>query len=415
MPARRAALTLLQAVLWQGRALEAALPRALRSLDDPSDRGLARNIAASVLRWLPDLDELIDARTRMPLPDDARARMVLRMALAQALVLETPHHAVVATALPLVEGGPRRLVHGVLSSALKAGDSLPDRPLLPEPWGQRWAEAWGEKAAAAAAAAMAAPPPIDLTYKSADVVPPPGEGEVSLLPGHLRTRRAGRVEAWDAYGEGDWWVQDLAAALPARLLAPQAGERIADLCAAPGGKTMQLAATGAAVIAVENNEKRLTLLRENLERTGLPAELLHSDARKFRPEAPLDAVLLDAPCSATGIFRRHPDVLHLRDPDRLEETLRIQAALLSHAATLVRPGGRMVYAVCSLEREEGEDQVDAFLDRHPDWHADPAPAGALPEGIREEAPGRIRTLPGDLAEIGGCDGFFMGRLVRDEN
>nr|WP_317988409.1 transcription antitermination factor NusB [Pacificimonas aurantium] len=407
MPARRGALTLLQAVLWQGRSLEAALPRALRAIESPSDRALARNIASSTLRWLPDLDDLIDGRTRQALPGDARARMVLRMALAQALVLETPHHAVVATALPLVGGGPRRLVHGVLSAALK-DSALPDTPTLPELWHRRWSETWGEEVAKAAARSLAAPPPLDLSH--ADGAGPGVDGR-SLLPGHLRLPADTRVEDVPGFAGTAVWVQDIAASLPVRLLAPQAGERIADLCAAPGGKTMQIAAAGAEVVAVDNSSRRLQRLTENLERTGLSASLVESDARAFTPDETFDAVLLDAPCSGTGIFRRHPDVLHIRNPERLEATLATQAALLDHAASLLRPGGRLVYAVCSLEPEEGEAQVNAFCERHPRWTVDRAPEGLLPADIPAQAAGTVRTLPGMLADEGGLDGFFMARLT----
>lgn len=396
-------------MLWQGRSLEAALPRALRAIDDPSDRALARNIAALALRWLPGLDELIDERTKRVLPDDARARMVLRLALVQALVLKTPDHAVVATSLPLVEGGPRRLVHGVLSAVLKSGESLPERPTLPEPWQTRWRRNWGDAAVLAAEKALPLPPPLDLSHTpgaSLDI-----EGE-SLLPGHLRVAAEGRVEDLPGFESGTFWVQDLAASLPARVLAAQAGERVIDLCSAPGGKTMQLAAAGARLTSVDNSGARLDRLRENLARTGLTAEIVEADARVFSAPEPAHAVLLDAPCSGTGIFRRHPDVLYLRDPERMQQTLDLQAKLLAHAATLVRPGGRMVYSVCSLEPEEGEAQVQSFLDAAPEWRVDDIPEGALPEGLRSTTPGILRTKPGDLADKGGLDGFFVARLVR---
>lgn len=395
--------------MWQGRSLDAALPRALRAIDDPSDRALARNIAAQALRWLTDLDRLIDARTKRLLPQDARARMVLRMALVQALVLKTPDHAVVATSLPLVEGGPRRLVHGVISAVLKAGEALPDRPTLPEPWQTRWAETWGPDTVRAAEESLAAPPPLDLSFAVDSV--PKIEG-TSLLPGHLRVSSDQRVEGLAGFDTGAFWVQDLAASLPARILDAQPAERVIDLCAAPGGKTMQLAAAGAALTSVDNSSSRLDRVRENLERTGLSADIVEADARIYSPAEPADAVLLDAPCSGTGIFRRHPDVLYLRDPERLRPTLDLQEKLLDHAATLVRAGGRLVYSVCSLEPEEGEAQVQAFLDRSPDWQVDEIPASALPEGLAAQKSGILRTTPGDLADQGGLDGFFVARLVR---
>ncbi|MGB3722037.1 MAG: RsmB/NOP family class I SAM-dependent RNA methyltransferase [Pacificimonas sp.] len=413
MPARRAALTLLQAVLWRGQALDSALPRALRKIDGGPDRALARNIASLVLRWLPDLDALIDDNMERLLPVDAPARMVLRMALAQALLMDTPHHAVVATALPLVEGGPRRVVHGVLGAILREGTRLPEYPQAPNPWALRWQMSWGDEVVDAAGRALAEPPPTDLTFKGNAAPEGFAPGAISFLPGHLRIPSGGRIEELPGFAEGGWWVQDLAASLPARLLAAKAGEHVLDVAAAPGGKTMQLAATGAHVTALDNSGPRLERLRENMARTGLSVDVVEIDARKYQPDGLSDAVLLDTPCSATGIFRRHPDVLHLRKPTTLKEIVAVQAALLNHAAQWVKPGGRLVYSVCSLERQEGEDQLLAFLDRSPGWRIEPVPDGALPDGIAPTPEGWVRTLPGQLSAQGGLDGFFMARLTRD--
>ncbi len=400
-------------MLWRGQSLDAALPRALRKIEGGPDRALARNIASLVLRWLPDLDALIDDNTERMLPAEAPARMVIRMGLVQALLMDTPHHAAISTALPLVEGGPRRLVHGVLGAILRAGLTLPEHPQAPNPWAMRWQMYWGDDVVDAAGRALAEPPPTDLTFKGEVQLAGFSDGAMSLLPGHLRIPSGGRIEALPGFAEGDWWVQDLAASLPARLLAAKAGERILDVAAAPGGKTMQLAATGAQVTALDNSGPRLERLRENMERTGLSANILEIDARKYEPEDSFDAVLLDAPCSATGIFRRHPDVLYLRKPTTLKEIVAVQAAMLNHAANWVRPGGRLVYSVCSLERQEGEDQLRAFLERSPGWRIDAIPADALPGGVAPTAEGWVRTLPGQLSGVGGMDGFFMARLTRD--
>ncbi|MBV7255354.1 SAM-dependent methyltransferase [Pacificimonas sp. WHA3] len=410
LPSRRAALTLLQAVLWRHQALEAALPRALRKIENPADRGLSRSIASLALRWLPDLDDLIDSATDRNLPEEAPARMVLRIALVQAIVMKTPHHAVVATALPLVDGGPRRLVHAVLARLLKEGAELPEQPTMPDPWATRWFASWGEEVVDAAGLSLAAPPPLDLTFKGQVDLSVFEDMAISLLPGHLRLPSGGRIEDLPGFEAGDWWVQDIAASLPARLLQPAAGERILDMAAAPGGKTMQLSAAGADVTALDDSEIRLERLQENLTRTGLTATLVEADGRKFTADTPYDAVLLDAPCSGTGIFRRHPDVLHLRKPTRMKETIALQAALLDHAATLVRPGGRLVYSVCSLERQEGEMQLAAFLERAPGWQMEVPATGILPAGLTPRPDGSIRTLPGDLADQGGLDGFYMARL-----
>lgn len=413
-PTRRAALRLLDAVLRRGLPLESAMDGACGDLDRADDRGFAHAIAAEVLRRTADLDGLIDKATERPLPDDAKARMVLRIALAQALGLHTPQHAAISTVLPLVDGGPRKLVHGVFATVMRDGAMLPDPPNLPTAIADRWTKSWGREAAEAARVALAAPPPIDISLK-------PGvdtaewaerlDGD-SLAPGHVRIPAGRRVVDLPGYDEGTWWIQDIAASIPARLLGPGAGRRALDICAAPGGKTMQLAAAGWAVKAIDLAEARMARLTENLERTRLTAETHVADATGFSDGAPYDAVLLDAPCSATGIYRRHPDVLHRAGPRIIAEAAELQARLIAHAASLVAPGGLLVYAVCSLEADEGEQIAKAFLAAHSDWRIDPVAPGELPEGFVPDKVGRVRVRPGTLAERGGADGFFIARFRR---
>ncbi|WP_414900732.1 RsmB/NOP family class I SAM-dependent RNA methyltransferase [Sphingomonas flavalba] len=408
VPARRAALRLLDAVLRQGRALDHALPAATKGIARADDRALAHAIAAEALRRLPDLDALIDSATRKRLPDDAKARFALRIALVQALALHTPGHAAIATVLPLVDGGPRKLVHGVFGTLMRRGAVLPAPPSLPRNVALRWAEAWGRAMVDGAGAAIAAPPPLDLTVKPGAIAP---EGAV-LAPGHVRVAAAD-VTALPGFAEGGWWVQDLAASLPARLLGPGDGRQVIDLCAAPGGKTMQLCATGWQVTALEQVPARLERLRDNLERTQLSAELVAADVMQWAPAAPADAVLLDAPCSATGIFRRHPDVLHRVRAKDIAALAEVQAAMLARAADWVRPGGTLVYATCSLEPAEGEAQISAFLAARGDYRPAPVAATELPAGIIP-ADGFVRTLPGMLADAGGLDGFFVARMIRQD-
>lgn len=393
-------------MLRQGVPLEAALDRAARDLE-PRDRAHAHAIAAAVLRWLPDLDAAIDGATRLPLAADAKARMAMRIALAQAWVLETPPHAAIATVLPLVDGGPRKLVHGVFGTLTRGGDGLPDRPHLPAAVEARWRDAWGDAVVGAAEHAVAQPAPIDLTLREGAAHP---DG-TALAPHHRRLPAGTPIAEQPGFAEGGWWVQDLAASLPARLLGPGAGH-VLDLCAAPGGKTLQLADAGWRVTAVDSSARRLERLAENLSRTGLSAETVVADLRGWAPGEPADAVLLDAPCSATGIFRRHPDVLYRARPKVIAELADQQARLLARAAQWVRPGGRLVYAVCSLEREEGEAQLPRFLHAHGGWRLDPVAAEELPAGIAPNPDGTIRTLPTMLADAGRLDGFFIMRLVR---
>ncbi|MEI6484809.1 MAG: methyltransferase domain-containing protein [Sphingomonadales bacterium] len=404
--ARRAAMRIVQGVLDRGAPFDASATAA-DDLPLAQDRGLARLLALTVLRWLPELDALIDSATPRPLPHDARARHVLRIALAGWLRLETPPHAVVATALPLVEGGPRRLVHGVLGSLIRRPASLPAAPRLPGPFDIQWARDWGADMAEAASAALAAEPATDLTLKDPAQTAHWAaalEG-ISLAPGHVRTARKGSITEWPGFGEGAWWVQDLAASLPARLLPTRAGERVLDLCAAPGGKTLQLAARGCAVTALDVSDHRLERVRDNLARTGLTAELIAADALRWQPDGLFDHILLDAPCSATGIFRRHPDVLHLKGSTDLQPVTLLQAALLRRAAQWLKPGGRLVYATCSLFPQEGEriaERVIAGLPR------EAITADELPAGLQPAADGWVRTLPGQVE--GGIDGFFVARF-----
>jgi 16S rRNA (cytosine967-C5)-methyltransferase len=376
----------------------------------PADMALTQAIVGETLRRLPELDALIDSATRDVLPDDSKARMVLRLALAEKLALTMPDHAIVATALPLVDGGPRRLVHGVLGTLLRRDLQASDAPSLPEPVEQRWREAWGDEVVAAARRAIVRRPSLDLSFADA------AEAEtyaaehngVSLAVSHVRLHDARPVTALPGFGEGRWWVQDLAASLPAKLI-PADARTVLDACAAPGGKTMQLAAAGHRVVALDRSQSRLARLSENLARTHLAAQLVAADAAQWDAPQPFDAVLLDAPCSATGTFRRHPEVLHRVRPAFIREAAEAQGRLLTRAAHWVKPGGSLVYSVCSLEPEEGEQVIDAFLAANDGFRLD-APGG-LPDFVIRHERGWIRVLPGLLEAAGGLDGFFIARLV----
>ncbi len=413
-PARRAALRLLDAVLRRGEPLEQALPGATRALPGGPDRGLAHAIAAETLRRLPDLDAMIDSATQQKLAGDAKARSALRIALVQVLSLATPPHAAIATVLPLVEGGPRRLVHGVFGTLMRAGATLPEVPALPVAARERWRTAWGQEVVAGIARAIAVPPPLDLTLAdpAASARWRAAMDAQSFAPGHLRVAGREAVTGLPGFAKGAWWVQDIAASIPARLLGQAAGH-VLDLCAAPGGKTMQLAAAGWRVTALDTSKSRLARLRDNLLRTHLAAEIVVADLLRWAPDAPADAVLLDAPCSATGIVRRHPDVLHRVRPALIAELAEMQERMLARAADWVRPGGMLVYATCSLEPAEGEEQVRRFLGSRSDYVLLPPEAGELPDGIHPAPEGWVRTTPALLADHGGCDGFFVARLRRN--
>jgi 16S rRNA (cytosine967-C5)-methyltransferase len=405
---RRAALRLLDAVFRRGETLEQAEGAALSDVRKAPDRALAKAIAGETLRWLTDIDALIDSATKQNLPDDAKARMVLRLMLAQALRLDTPPHAVIATGLPLLAGGPRRLAHGVFSALVKQGAGLPEVPTLPE----RVTARWGAEKAAAIAPGLVFPPELDLALRD------PSEtqtravqmGGVSLAPGHIRLPRGAAVESLADFKDGAWWVQDLAASLPARLLGPGEGKSALDLCAAPGGKTMQLVAAGWKVTALDMSKRRLDLLKDNLKRTVLKASPVRADALTWEPKHRFDAILIDAPCTATGTCRRHPDVLHRIGKGQIADMVELQRALVARAAEWLNPGGTLVYAVCSLEAEEGEEQA-AWIDAELGLAPAPITAAELPAGLAPTPEGWLRTHPGMLAEAGGLDGFFVGRWV----
>lgn len=400
LAARTAALRMLDAVLRRGETLDLAEGQYAKGLTQ-SDRGLARAIAGESLRWLVDLDALIDSATRDVLPEDAKPRTVLRMMLAQVLRLDTPAHAAIATGLELLDGGPRRLAHGVFSTLVKRGAALPTVPTLPRVMAERW-----DERASAIAAALAQPPPLDLSLRDwAETDRWVQElGGMSLAPGHVRLPRGSVVERLPGFEEGAWWVQDLAASIPARLLGSGGGRRVLDLCAAPGGKTLQLAAAGWQVTSLDKSAKRLDRLVENLDRTGLAAEVVAADALKWAPTRKYDAILLDAPCTATGTCRRHPDVLHRIGPRQIAEMAELQAALLERATGWLAPGGTLVYATCSLEPEEGEAQAAKVA-----LMPVPVTAGELPAGLAPTAQGYLRTFPGLLSEVSGLDGFFAAR------
>lgn len=392
---RRAALRILDRVVRAGMTMENAAQGGPKLT--PADQGLALAIVGETIRRLPLLDRLIDGATRQPLPDDAKARMVLRLALAQRIALKVPDHALVATALPLVDGGPRRLVHGVLGTLLRRAMPDAEEGALPTTVTERWRAAWGDAAVSSAERAIVRRPPLDLSFQSDEDARAfaEAEGGICLAERHVRLADQRPVATLPGYDEGRWWVQDLASAVAARLI-PNDATRVLDACAAPGGKTLQLAAAGHRVTALDRSESRLARLRENLARTRLPAEVVVGDVLDWTPEEPFGAVLLDAPCSATGTFRRHPEVLYRASDRIIAESAEVQARLLTKAADWVRPGGSLVYAVCSLEPQEGEERIAAFLAARPDFH---------------EAE-RRRVLPGELEAEGGMDGFFTARLVR---
>lgn len=415
--ARREAVRLVSGVLRRGRPLDDAG----EALPDARDRALARAIAATTLRRLGAIEAALRPLLAKPLPrKSGAAREILLAAAAQILFLRVPAHAAIDTAVALArEDRDARhfagLVNAVLRRLAEASPADHDPSLDTPPWlAARWRAAYGDATFRAIAAAHGEDPPLDLSVRHDPERWAERLGGIVLPTGSVRVPdRPGAIESWPGYEEGDWWVQDAAAALPARLFGDVRGRRVLDLCAAPGGKTAQLAAAGADVTAVDRSEARLDRLRANLARLRLEATVVSADAEAYEAP-PFDAVLLDAPCSATGTIRRHPDVPHLKQPADIVALAALQRRLIDHAAGLVTPGGVLVYATCSLEPEEAEHQAAAFLARDPRFARQPI----RPEEVGGQAhllapDGDLRTLPcHPIGPAHGLDGFFAARFHR---
>ncbi len=421
---RALALRFLALVLRKKQPLDQGFAGALAAGPglDTRDRAFARLLVLTTLRRLGQIDAVIDHFLERPLARAAAlAQDALRLGAAQLLFLGTAPHAAVDGSVRLAAATPHRaLVNAVLRRIAREGAALvaaQDAARLDTPpwlWA-RWCETYGEATTRAMAAVHLAEPPLDISVKD------PAEAALwaarlaaqQLPTGTLRRAFDGPIEALPGYDAGQWWVQDAAAALPAKLLRPMPGERAIDLCAAPGGKTAALAAAGAVVTAIDRAPPRLARLTANLARLNLTATVIAADAAAWRPEAPAPAVLLDAPCSATGTLRRRPDVAYAKRAADLGPLTALQARLLKAAAAMVAPGGRLVYCVCSLEPEEGPAQIAAFLAATADFALDAiAPEEVAGRAELLTADGMLRTLPCHFAEWGGMDGFFAARMLR---
>lgn len=413
---RRAALSLVATVLDQNRSLSDILgdpPEAFAILP-PADRARAQRLALTWFRQAGRARALLRPFLRKTPPDIVLRVMIL--ALTEVMVDGAPPHAVINDAVSITQdiapafGG---LVNAVLRRACATEPakwaSLPP-PRLPDWLRGALQNAWGAKGTMAIEAAHLQPAPLDLTLRDGTV--PSGLDGILLPTGTLRLPYGAQVTSLPGYEAGQWWVQDAAASLPVGMLGDVTGLRVLDICAAPGGKTLQLAAGGAQVTALDISGPRLNRLRANLARTGLQADIVTADALHWRPEMPFDAILLDAPCSATGTIRRHPELPLIRTRDDLRNLRALQQQLLGRvldtANGLLRPGGRVVYCTCSLLPAEGEDQLLAAMTRHPIQVLDILPAGI--QAVSRAPGGGIRTRPDDWPEWGGLDGFFMAAM-----
>ncbi len=425
LQSRRVALDIYAAAGRGGRPLDEAL-REHQGFGKlaPRDRAFVRNLVATTFRRRGQIEALLDGFVSRPLPQsEALIADIVHLGLAQLLFLDTPPHAAVDTSVRLAQTSDRARMKGFVNAILRRAGreaavivARQDAARLNTPdWLWRsWVQAYGPARAHEIAAAHLREAPLDLSVRAEPQRWAEALGATLLPTGSLRRHEGGMVSELPGFADGAWWVQDAAAALPARLLGDVAGKTVADLCAAPGGKTLQLAASGAQVTAVDVSAQRLRRVQENLARTGLQAQTVAADVLTWRPGTTFDAVLLDAPCTATGTLRRHPDAAwHKRTTD-VARLAQLQAHLLDAMAALVRPGGTLVYAVCSLQPEEGERQVEALLDRGAPFTPVPVQPAELP-GLEAAitSSGGVRTLPSHWAEQGGLDGFFIARLQRN--
>ena len=431
LAARQAAVSLLGDVLDEGKPLDAAflhqIVRGNLGPLEPRDRALARAIVATALRRKGQIDALLGRMLERPLPKSSKTLgHILAAALTQILFMQMPPHAVVNLAVEQTRGNRAsrrfdKLTNAVLRRAVREGGAMiaaQDAARLNTPdwlW-RRWEANYGEATAKRIGEAHLNEPALDLSVKSEPALWAEQLEAIELSTGSIRLRPKGRIEDLAGYGAGAWWVQDAAAALPVKLLGDVAGKRIADLCAAPGGKTAQLANLGANVTAVDTSKIRLARTAENLMRLELTAELVKADATKWQSDTPFDAILLDVPCMATGTIRRHPDIPYLKQERDLLELTRLQDALLANAVKLIKPGGSLIYCTCSMEPEEGEQRIAALLESEPGLRADPIEATEFagePGWITDQ--GYLRTLPFQCQTadplMSGIDGFFAARLI----
>ncbi|MCA0929523.1 RsmB/NOP family class I SAM-dependent RNA methyltransferase [Ruegeria profundi] len=407
--ARRSAIYLLDQILGEGRLLPECLAAGALDRLAPDDRARAQRLTLQTLRGLERADRLLDNHlNRTPA---LTVQNALRLGAVE-LCLGEAAHGVVNSMVEIVgrsrkHGRLKGLVNAVLRKVADEGpEAWPKMrvPRLPEWLREPLIAAWGADAVAEMERAHFTGAPLDITLKPGAT----GPGE-ALPTGSLRVHDAGQVSTLPGFANGDWWVQDAAAALPVRVLAPRAGESVLDLCAAPGGKALQLAAAGATVTALDISESRLERVRENLKRTNLQANVIAGDALEHQGQ--YDAILLDAPCSATGTIRRHPDLPFAKDGSEFAGLIALQTQMLAHAWTLLKPGGRLVYCTCSLLPDEGEVQIEEALDQNPDMTVDRDAlkiAGVDQEWITPE--GGLRLRPDYWADLGGMDGFYIACL-----
>ncbi|MCI5049816.1 MAG: 16S rRNA (cytosine(967)-C(5))-methyltransferase RsmB [Rickettsiales bacterium] len=422
LKSRKAAIAMLQRVIDKQMPLDVAIEHLDEVGLSGSDRGFARILLMQTLRYGRAIDALLEGYLSQPYAEQKPELLhVLRVGAVQLLILQTPAHAAVHTSVELARavgvGRQSKLVNAILNRVVREGEKDfaaidAARVSLPDWLWQEWAEHYGEETVHAIATAQMLEPPLDI-YVPQDVDVWAIKLEAHAINDHVLRLPNQPVQSMDGYDEGAWWVQDVAASLPVQLLGDVAGQTVLDVCAAPGGKTAQLISLGAEVVALDRSRNRMKRFKENMVRLNMSAETVISDVMDWQPEELHSHILLDAPCSATGTIRRHPDLLYQKTPEDIEHMQTIQSRMLDHVWGWLQPGGVMIYCVCAINACEGEDQIAAFLDRTADATLVPINADEMPEQWIKD--GMLRTLPQRALHEGGMDGFFAARLTKSAN
>ena len=385
---------------------------------EPEDRSFCRLLVSSTLRNLTEIDFILNKFLKKSLKKSpSKVQMILRIGIVQIIYLKTPDHAATNTSVEMAGGKWKSLINAIMRSALRERDKIKiyqeESPKTPLWLTERWKAEWGENYINIENAHRVLSPPIDLCVKGDPLVWADKLNGYYISNKTVRLNNTSLISDLEGFESGDWWVQDYSSQIPATLLNIKKGDEVLDLCAAPGGKTSQLAAMGAEVTSIDGNKKRIERLRENLSRLNYTSSIIHSDVRDFKSEKKWSKIILDAPCSSTGTLRRHPDIMHIKKEDDIRSLEKLQSDLLLSSWKLLSENGSLIYCTCSLEIEEGENQIFKFIKENKDAEIErilPGEVSGLKELITKD--GLLRIFPDHLSEIGGMDGFFIARLKK---
>ena len=423
LSARRIAIEILLEVLDKSTPLDDVFNKYLQSGSylskmEPEDRSFCRLLVSSTLRNLTEIDFILNKFLKKSLnKSPSKVQMILRIGIVQIIYLKTPDHAATNTSVEMAGGKWKSLINAIMRNALRERDKIKiyqeESPKTPLWLTERWKAEWGENYINIENAHRVLSPPIDLCVKEDPLVWADKLNGYYISNKTVRLNNTSLISDLEGFESGDWWVQDYSSQIPATLLNIKKGDEVLDLCAAPGGKTSQLVAMGAEVTSIDGNKKRIERLKENLSRLNYTSSIIHSDVRDFKSEKKWSKIILDAPCSSTGTLRRHPDIMHIKKENDIRSLEKLQSDLLLSSWKLLSENGSLIYCTCSLEVEEGENQIFKFIKENKDAEIErilPGEVSGLKELITED--GLLRIFPDHLSEIGGMDGFFIARLKK---